>query len=294
MNLRHTITITALLSTALLPLHPAAQRTVEVKESINYEVSIDDNITMQQAKINAIQLAITTALEKKFGRTVIVDINSRERQINDETDVSITSDTRSMVKGEWLSDIKPPRVTVSCVEGNKLIFTAEVWGKAREIVRAKTNIKYKVFKGTGDTRVESNQFDSGDRLYLTFETPINGYVAAYLITDDEEVSCLLPYRSNNDGTHYVQRGRQYTFFDKQTDKTAVHYRLKALKQSDPNQLVVIFSPQKFTKCLETSKDPKQPATLKRKAFSDWLIENQTRDKDMIVKYQWLTIESKEQ
>lgn len=267
-----------------------AERVATVSGKFSYVLSSNENITIKEAKLKSIDMAKAEAIKAEFGTLVASDFISTEQGSNDQTQSFYVLDAASSVKGEWLEDLETPRVTMECI-GDDLFFHAEVKGKAREIVRAKTHLDWTVSKGAGDSRVESDQFKSGERIYLTFRAPINGYVAAYLITGDEETSCLLPYRGDNRGRVSVIGGRQYTFFDKTADPTATHYKLSTSQPQEFNQLVVIFSPNPFTKCLDFGKDPKRPNVLSRKDFANWLLENQRLDTEMVVARKWLTIEN---
>lgn len=274
----------------LLPGPLRAERTATVSGKYTYVLTQNDNVTIKEAKLKSIDMAKAEAIKAEFGTLVASDFISTEQSSNDQSQSFYVLDAASSVKGEWLEDLEAPKVTMECID-DEIFFHAEVKGKAREIVRAKTRLDWSVSKGAGDNRAETDRFKSGERIYMTFRAPINGYVAAYLITGDDETSCLLPYRGDNRGRVSVIGGRQYTFFDKTADPTATHYKLSTPQPQEYNQLVVIFSPNPFTKCLDYGKDPKRPNVLSRKDFASWLLENQRLDTEMVVARKWLTIEN---
>lgn len=285
------ITLCALIS--LIALTAGAERTASVSAKYTYTLSESDNVTIKEAKLKAIELAKAEAIRKEFGSLVVSDFINTETGVNDNTQSFYVLDSSTSVKGEWLGDEKDPIVTIDCTN-NEINFTAQVWGKAREIVRAKTELELHVLKQAGESRIETERFKSGERIYLKFRTPSDGYAAVYLITGDDDTSCLLPYRNDNRGRGIsVRGGKEYTFFDKATDPTASHYKLSTNQLQEYNQLVVIYSPNPFTKCLDTSNDPKHPNSLNRKDFAKWLLKNQRADKDMVVSRKWVTIESPE-
>ena len=283
-----------LLAAIAMPLGAKAQRTAKVSGKYSYIVTDNDNITLKQAKINAIDHAKAEALKEEFGTMVGSDFMSSERQgSNDDVSSFYVMDTSTSVKGEWLGDEKEPVVTIE-TDGKDLIFTAEVWGSAREIVRANTELKWDVMKDINGKKVGSDQFNTGERFFMNFKSPIDGYVAVYLITGDDDTACLLPYRKDTSGRVQVKGGREYVFFDKSVDPNATYYKLSTNQPQEMNQMVVVFSPNPFSKDVTISSDSRKPNSISQKDFAKWLLKNQRADKDMVVNRKWLTINGLEE
>ena len=278
-----------LIASLMMPMYAAAQRTAKVTGKYQYIVTDNDNITLKEAKIKCIDLAKAEALKNEFGTMVASDFISSERAGNDD-DVSsfYVMDTSSSVKGEWLGDEKEPVVAIE-TNGKDLIFSAEVWGTAREIVRAHTELKWEVMKDINGKKIASDQFDTGERVFLKFKSPIDGYVAAYLITGDDDTACLLPYRKDTSGRVQVKGGKEYVFFDKAIDPSATYYKLSTNHLQEMNQLVVVFSPNPFSKDVNLTTDSRKPSYLSQKDFAKWLLKNQRADKDMVVARKWVAI-----
>lgn len=270
----------------------SAQRTVKVTGKSQYIVTDNDNITLKEAKIRSIDLAKTEAMRNEFGTMVASDFLNFESSNNDELSSSYIMDTSSSVRGEWLGDDKDPVITIETA-GDNIIFTAEVWGTAREIIRANTELKWDIKKDVNGKRVNSDSFDSGERFFLDFKSPMDGYVAIYLITGDDETACLLPYKRDTSGRFSVKGGKDYTFFDKAIDPTATYYKLSTDQMQEMNQLVVVFSPNPFTKDVDVSSDSRKPNHIGQKDFAKWLLKNQRADKDMVVNRKWVTIKGME-
>lgn len=270
----------------------SAQRTVKVTGKSQYIVTDNDNITLKEAKIRSIDHAKTEAMRNEFGTMVASDFLNFESSNNDELSSSYIMDTSSSVRGEWLGDDQEPVITIE-TSGDNIIFTAEVWGTAREIIRANTELKWDIKKDVNGKRVGSDTFDSGERFFLDFKSPMDGYVAIYLITGDDETACLLPYRRDTSGRFSVKGGKEYTFFDKAIDPTATYYKLSTDQIQEMNQLVVVFSPNPFTKDVEVSSDSRKPNHIGQKDFAKWLLKNQRADKDMVVNRKWVTIKGME-
>lgn len=285
---RHTATSTILIAGLILSSSALAQRTAKVTGKYQYIVTDNDNITLKEAKIKAIDLAKAEALKNEFGTMVASDFINSERESVDDSSSFYVMDTSSSVKGEWLGDEKEPEITIETANGD-LIFTAEVWGTAREIVRAHTELKWDAMKDINGKKIASDQFDNGERFFVKLKSPIDGYVAVYLITGDDDTACLLPYRKDTSGRVQVKGGKEYVFFDKTVDPTATHYKLSTNQIQEMNQLVVVFSPNPFSKDVNITADSRKPNYLSQKDFAKWLLKNQRADKDMVVARKWLTI-----
>lgn len=268
----------------------ADDRIASVNGKYTYILTENDNVTIKEAKIRSIDHAKAEALKNEFGVMVMSDFINTEKGVNEDSQSFYVLDTSSSVKGEWITDEKPPVVNIECVDG-ELHFTAEVWGKAREIVRSKTAIEWQVQKSVDDAKIETERFMSGERVYVKFKVPTDGYAAVYLITGDNNTYCLLPYRNDTRGRMPVRGGKTYTFFDRVSDPMAQQYKLKTDQSHEYNQLIVIYSPNPFTKCMDIKGDPKSPNSLPQKEFAKWLLKNQRDDKEMVVARKWVAIES---
>lgn len=278
-----------LLTCVNLPLCGFAQKTVEVHGTYNYEVSENDNVTFKEAKMKCIELAKAEAIKGEFGELITSDVIDTNVETNGEATSSFFwENTVAMAKGVWLGDTKPTEFNVEYAD-NKLIFKAEVWGTAREIIQAKADLKWKIMKEVNGKMEESNRFINGDRVFLSFRSPADGYLAIYLITGDDETACLLPYKKDPTGRFRIKRGTVYTFFNRELDPETVQYRLKTNHPMEDNQFVVIFSPNPFTKCNDITGDAKHPNSLSTHDFQKWLLTCQRADSDMVVDKRWLKI-----
>ena len=289
MNLRDYLLLGLLL---LSPLSMKAQRTETVSGTYTYIVTDNEDITLSQAKRKCIALAKAAAIKEKFGELVTSDVIDSNVETNGEsTNSYFWENTVAMARGEWLGDVEPPKLNVTYTHGN-LVFVAEVLGKAREILQAKTDLKWEVQKNGVGKKVPASTFESGERIYVSFRSPADGYVAIYLMVADDETSCLLPYPKDADGRFPVKANRTYVFFDKERDPGAYHYRLSTKRQQEDNQLVIIYSPNSFMKCTDTSHDKMRPNSLNTRDFQKWLLTCQRLDRDMVVNKKWIKITHK--
>lgn len=270
-------------ATMLLYVLPAyAQKIEKVHGVYTFEVSDEDNVTLREAKRRCIEMAKGQALREKFGSLVASDIIESNVETNDgEANSQFWENTVDMAQGEWLGETKPPLISASYTDG-KLLFKAEVWGEARKIERAKTDIQWSIVHDVNGQLVETKAFTSGERLYVNFKSPASGFVAIYLIENYENTYCLLPYKNDKTGQFAVTAGRNYTFFDKRTDEHAKQYPLKTDREVEANTLVLIYSPNPFTKCIDERGDMRHPDMVSTLDFQKWLLKNQKADKGMMV------------
>ena len=94
--------------------------------------------------------------------------------------------------------------------------------------------------------------------------------------------------------HYLVHNQDYLFFSFATDKDADEYELTCMQSSEQNALYVIFSPNTFTKALDKQagknwRDDQLPRFLSYEDLMKWLAQNQTRDKNMVVRREVITI-----
>ena len=288
-----------------------AQREAKVNDEYVLELSDESDLTFKQAKQRCIELAKAKAIRKEFGEMITSDvIESNTEGAGKSSGTYFWENTVAQARGDWLDDLRQPEVNVEYADG-KLIFTAKVWGLAREIIQARTELQWELLrKGSSDgpkgstvsygrgnnkyyyTRFSNGQlpeFTNGERVYLKFRAPSSGYVAVYLIEAADKTSCLLPYPASTDGRVEVVGGRDYLFFDKRLDSSSPFYNMETNRQSEDNQIVLIYSPHPFNKCNDVSKDALHPTTLNTHDFQKWLLNIQRHDREMVVNKRWIRI-----
>lgn len=272
----------------LLPMTMFAQREADVHGKSVLVVTDHDNITLAEAKRKCVEKAKVEALKEEFGEMVASDAVDINVESNGSVSNSSWENTAASAKADWMGDTRAPIINVEYKDGN-LIFSAEVWGRAREIVQAKTDIDWVILKDVNGKRSVVTDFESGERIYMRVRVPVNGYVAVYLTDGDGNNWCLLPYPKDSDGRFPVIGGRDCTLFDKEIDPMSPKYNLTTSHAQEKNQLVVIYSPHAFVKCNDISKDPRHPGSVSTADFQKWLLKSQRNDKDMVVDKKWVTI-----
>ncbi|MCI7051272.1 MAG: DUF4384 domain-containing protein [Bacteroidales bacterium] len=275
-------------------LNLQAQKEAKVHGTAKMVVSEHDNISLPEAKQKCILRARYNAIKEAFGEIISSTTNMAEGELNGEEINNFVEETTMNAKAEWVEDSKEPVFDIKYSE-DCLVITAEVWGVAREIVQAKVDFTWHVLCDGTENYFESDKFQDKQRVFVSFRSPVKGYVAIYLLdSTNKEANCLLPYKTNPDGFHEVKAGRDYVFFDRDTDPQAIPYRLTTNKPMEMNQVVLIFSPNKFTKCNENRGDRLHPNSLSIDNFEKWVRGMTHRDAEMVVdRSKYLTIMGKD-
>ena len=288
--------VLSILFLAALTLPVFAQKVKTVVGEYTYIAP--ENVSPSDAKSYALDQAKLKAIADEFG-TIIAQTNLTHIETsNDESKTRFNSYGSSDVKGEWIETIGEPEFKTS-FEQDQLVVFCRVKGKARELVASKTDVLAKVLRNGTEDRFESDEFKSGDELYLSFQAPVNGYLAVYLVDDSQSAQCLLPYSGQQNGIYQVKANQRYTLFSEKAapQEPVDEYVLTAEKAVENNQLYVIFSPNQFFKAVDaastkTSDNTKIGGFPREVPFDDfhkWLGKCQRSDKDMLLKKILITI-----
>lgn len=249
-----------------------------------YTYRAPENVTMEQAKRTALDRAMIQALADEFGTIVSQSNTTRVENRNGKSDIDFLSIGGSEVKGEWMETIGEPIYDIK-YEGDMLIVHCKVKGKAREIVSAGIDFQTHILRNGTDDKFESEQFRNGDDLYLSFKSPVSGYLAVYLIDAESHAYCLLPYRNQTEGIYPTKANQRYLFFNikkaPQQERPYVdEYVMTCERESEQNQIYIIFSPNQFAKAADNQTKDLLPRDLPFKDFQKWLVRCRKHDKDM--------------
>jgi len=259
-----------------------AQKVKTVEGEYTYYVPV--NITQEQALRIAEDRAKIQALADEFGTIVQQTNTTRIKTMDGKTSTDFFTLGDSEVKGEWLETIDKPDYEIS-YEDNTLVITCKIKGKAREIITPKIDFQARVLRNGTDDKFEDDDFKSGDGLYLSFLSPVNGNLAVYLISDDSQAYCLLPYRGQSEGVYPIESNRRYVFFSLKDAPLKERpfideYYMTCDRSQEHNLIYVIFSPNHFAKAADTSAKEELPRHLSFEDFQKWLVKCRKIDKDM--------------
>lgn len=266
--------------------------------SATYEyISDDPTLSPTQVEEMAFERAMEKALEEKFG----LDVNSvsstfilsRSEGENAQSETNVFSLGGASVRGQWVETIKRQIIEPAVFKDGFWHIKVKVLGKARNPVSAKTDIHFTFLRDVRDMESPVSYRD-GEDIFLRFSTPMAGSLCVYLVDEELNAFCLLPYAGADIGAQQVDANKEYIFFSKKHDSNAEEYILTCRHSSEQNALYVIYSPNVFSKANDKQADANWraepvPRLLSYEAFLKWLSGNQIKDSQMVVKTEVITI-----
>ena len=267
-----------------VPLAAWSQRVLVAEGTYTYYSP--SNISIDQAKSIALERAQLQIIADHFGTMISSVTSTRVDNSNGRSNINVSTIGDSEVKGEWIETIGEPRYSIAW-QSDMLVINVSVKGRIREIISAPIDFKAKVLCNGTEERFECYDFKNGDCLYLSFTSPVNGYLTVYLYDGTDDVWCLLPYQRSQKGHFLVSAGQHYVFFSRDRglnpDKNLLvdEYSLTTDKSQELNRLYLIFSPNSFNKASdEKSLSNNLPRHLPWRDFQRWLAKNRKLDKEM--------------
>ena len=266
-----------------LSAHAQDVRTVNAE----YIYVVPENVSMADAKKNALEHAKIKAIADAYGTVVSQTNTVRMANRNGQESVDFLSIGGSDVKGEWIETMDEPEYHVEIDPSGQMVVRVKVRGRIRELTTKSVEFQAKVLRNGTDDRFESDKFSNDDSFYVSFISPVSGYLAIYLVDVGNDAVCLLPYQKQQDGIYTIKANQRYVFFSAQ-DAPAVEeplvdlYYMTALYPVEQNHVYVIFSPHPFVKATDNGGNG-QLRQLKGDDFQKWLAKCRKRDVDMTVK-----------
>lgn len=262
------------------------------KVSIEYTYVVPENTSIDKAKNIAIERAQTQAIADEFGLLILQTNSTILKNENGNSESKFYSVGDSEVKGEWIETTKGPEFDIIYEDG-VLVLCVRMEGVVREIKQAAINYDLKILRNGTEPQFENSEFKSGDDLYVMFKSPIDGFLSIYLLGEDDQAYCILPYSGQPNGAFEVKGNKPYVLFstkdamDEVSQEFVEELYLTCEKQLEVNQIYVLFSPNPFSKCLdediEVESDGKiLPRHLDVANFHKWLAKCRKKDSRMIV------------
>jgi len=276
-----------------------------VETSGEAQVKVERNMSKEDAMEEARQQAMIIAIEKVFGSYVEQDsdISIEDGQAN----FKIIG--HSLVKGDWLKTINEKFKEDSRIIKGDLGKETETWinckikGVVREITKPDTRLNFKPLS-CPEMNCHTYSFYDGTPLYLSFSSPVDGFLSVYIVEPSNIALRILPYQSmpkkylnavpveadikytffaNSEEYNYFE-GFPYLLIDEiimETELKKEHYDLYVIFSSNPFE-----KPLLLDQIVEEDKDliPKNLGLIE---FEEWLQE--TRIYDSEFQYQRITL-----
>lgn len=258
-----------------------------------YTYVVPENVNLDKAKYIALERLKIQLIEEEFGSTVSQSNSTLVKNSNGKSDVDFVSIGGSEVNGEWIETIGTPKYNIY-YEKEMLVVSVKAKGRIREIISTAVDVKSLVLRNGIEDRFESDTFKSGDDLYISFQSPTNGYLVVYLVDTEQRAFCLLPYQNMKEGSFNIEANKRYVLFSTQTASSEIkpyvdEYTMTCTHDQEINQLYVIFSTSPFVKAIDDKLEKELPRELSNEDFQKWLAKYRTRDTNMVVKKETITI-----
>lgn len=257
--------------------------------SVNGEYTFygDGSHSRDECKRLALEGARIEALKSAFGTIVSQDIVQHDMVNDGGESTYFSAMSATEVKGEWIADDGGPQFTYSVDNDGNLVVKCSIKGRARELSNESTDFQTLVLRNGNEARFADTTFANGDDLKLLVKAPVDGFLAVFLVGEDRQTYALLPYLNDPDGEVKIKRGKEYVFFD--TEKADSKHGpvdqlvLTSESPSEYNRIYVVFSPNKFSRAVDTYTDELTPRSLSFDSFNRWLAKCRKIDPKMGVK-----------
>lgn len=272
----------------------SAQKTRIASGSYTYYAP--ENVTLEQAKRTALERAMIQIIADNFGTNVQSTNLTRIENSSSGSSVDMVSLSATDVKGEWIETIREPEYDIRWEQG-MLVVTVSVTGRIRELENDKAPVQFaaRLLRNGTEDNAETLEFKDGDDLFLSFRSPVSGYLAVYLYDGHDTVLRLLPYAANPDqNTMKVKARERNVFFT--TDSRYLPagldpYHVTELAMTcsgdmEYNRIYVIFSPTYFTVPID---EGGEIPYLSYHEFQIWLTKTRARIEGFQVDMKDITI-----
>lgn len=259
-------------------------QTVTVEAEYTY--CAPPNVSPVEAKAEAIKRARIEALEKQFGRLISSNSFLSIEKVGVKSRTLFNTLGESEVKGEWLRDLKEPKVlSMEYMEDMSTCITVQVKGEAMEIKSAPVKYDVKILRNGTEARFESDDFRENDRFYMSFRSPVSGYLAIYMIDDEGNAFRLIPYAFSNESSMPVDQDRNYILFSEKHGGEGI--KTICEQPIEFNHIYTIFSSTPFTRSLDKGVSKNDdgillPPTLSLKDFQKWFVDIRKHNKTLSV------------
>lgn len=205
------------------------------------------DMTPNLAEKEAIRQAKINALAEKYGTTIAHSTHDYTHSNGTESHSNFQTIGTTEVRGQWISDINPPKISQGFDEKTKQIwFKAEVWGRARELKNDQVELDIKLLaNGTEDAHATTT-FKEGDRLRISLRSAASGYAAIYLLDKANQIAQLLipnPEEKDPNRPETILAKKKYLFFDSYEEEILLACTQPNIEY---NQVCILFSPEFYS------------------------------------------------
>lgn len=267
-----------------------AQREKTICGESTYVISAGES--QEEAKHKAAADARIDALARVFGTLITQGTSAYIHNKSEGSKVKSTIEFQRLssgdVRGEWLGDTREPEYAFFIDEKTGMTsIRVKVCGRVREVENSKIALDVHILRNGVEANRESSDFRVGDDFYCSFASPLEGYLAIFLMDAEQNVLCMLPYRAQNSGSYKILKDKKYLFFyidpeDKERNLVD-EYVMTCGSEFEANYLYFVFSTKPFSK-------PAAPdGGITYSDFNKWLSQLRSNDTDAQVIQKMITI-----
>lgn len=264
---------------------------IEVSGEGTYYFEGSDNL--DKARRMAVEIARSNAIASVFGTAINSSTYSQAYESSDGDEFnSFSSLMRSIQTGVWIKDLEVPEVTGFMDGESSFGFKAKVRGLVRPLTSLPVETAGRVFVGKGKNHEESyetNQLKRGDEFFFGFKAASDGYVAVYLVDEDEGVCKAAPIGRYSSPLQKISADKENILKDSHLRNVAELSHSESREAY--NRVVYVFSPNEFTLPLSEDADPMSgmPPIIDFAKFHAWLQDMAVADPKFTVTWQTITI-----
>lgn len=268
------------------------------KVSATYTYYAPETMSIEEAKRVALDRAKIDAIEKEFGSHVSQINATSIETTGTNTKTSFSSIGGSEIMGEWIETIGEPSYNINYIDST-LIVTVAVKGCIRELTPNSTEFDAKILRNGIESKFEDYDFLNGDEMYLSFCSPVYGYLLVYLLDSNNRAYRLLPYRKQQESSMPIEKLKTYVFFHRNScrpdsRKDVDEYVLTTDKNQEINIIYLIFSRNNIDNAIDYQINNSLPRELDGKKFQQWLIGVRKKNPEISLKEIPLTIKTNKQ
>lgn len=282
-----------------------AQKPLQVKAT--YSFMVREDLTLTENKEMAIRLAKVQAIKDHFGEvliqgnsTFLMSSTSGSPQQNKQL---YLFSSESILNGEYLRDLEPPKTKTYTDPQGKLWIEAHVLGLASGLEHKEPTFTAKLAH-CPDEKCFTSQFVNGQDFLVQFQAGRSGYLYVFLDDVDENKTKLV-FPLNNEELQitsdpYFTQNERVWLFDGGALHTKSPYSIVAdlgtpdatsieTKQESINKIYFIFAPQplklpRFQASGNASTELEQLDEMPLENFQSWLHKLRAINKDL--EYYW--------
>lgn len=254
------------------------------KVKSEYTFLAPESLSLEHAKDIALERAKMQIIADEFGTTISQTNYTNVNNRNGISSIDFQSVSMSDLRGEWIETIGNPIFSISYSEGIQSV-NVQVVGRIRSLSKSYADINVKLLRNEPDTRFESKEFHNNDDLFIRLVSPIDGYITIYLLDEDGNAFCLLPYAKQSNGIFRVTANKEYMLFSKKNcpavERNIVdEYIMTCGATPEYNKIAIVFSDNHFVKSNDSGTTSLMPRQLPSKDFHKWVAKSRCSDLNM--------------